>query len=315
MWFYLAALLVLYYFRRWYRERQMVENLTEKYVFITGCDSGFGNLLARQLDLKGMRVLAGCLTQKGAEELEKATSDRLKTRILDVTCTESVAAAAEWAKGCVGDKGLWGLVNNAGICMPLGPNVLLTKDDFAKVLNVNLLGLIDVTLQMFPLMKRARGRVVNMSSVLGRMACFGGGYSPSKFGVEAFSDSLRQDLHPFGIRVSVIEPGSFKTGFIAGLENYIKDKWEQLLPDQQEIFGEKCLKQYIKLHSLYCKIESSNLSLVTNCIEHSLTSCHPRSRYSVGWDAKCLFIPASYLPSFVFDFIVNCIHPKPSKTT
>ena len=105
MWLYLVALLGLYFLHRWYRERQTVKNLTEKYVFITGCDSGFGRALARQLDARGMRVLAACLTQKGAEELERLTTDRLKTTILDVTSTESVAAATEWVKRCVGVKG------------------------------------------------------------------------------------------------------------------------------------------------------------------------------------------------------------------
>uniref|UniRef100_A0A8C9MCF8 17-beta-hydroxysteroid dehydrogenase type 6 n=1 Tax=Panthera tigris altaica TaxID=74533 RepID=A0A8C9MCF8_PANTA len=98
MWLYLAALVGLYYLLRWYRERQVVSDLRDKYVFITGCDSGFGNLLARQLDLRGLRVLAACLTEKGAEQLRDQTSDRLETVILDVTKTESISAATEWVK-------------------------------------------------------------------------------------------------------------------------------------------------------------------------------------------------------------------------
>lgn len=105
MWLYLAALLGLYFLRRWYRSKQILRNLTEKYVFITGCDSGFGNLLARQLDAKGLRVLAGCLTQQGAEKLKEATSERLQTTLVDVTSTESLVKAAEWVKGHVGEKG------------------------------------------------------------------------------------------------------------------------------------------------------------------------------------------------------------------
>ncbi|KFO69201.1 Retinol dehydrogenase 16, partial [Cuculus canorus] len=84
--------------------------------------------------------------------------------------------------------GLWGLVNNAGIAIPIAPNEWLTKDDFAKVLDVNLLGLIEVTLSLLPLLRRARGRVVNVASVAGRISFLGGGYCISKFGVEAFSD-------------------------------------------------------------------------------------------------------------------------------
>lgn len=87
--------------------------------------------------------------------------------------------------------GLWALVNNAGIGLPSGPNEWLTKEDFVKVINVNLVGLIEVTLHMLPMVKKARGRVVNMSSSGGRVALIGGGYCVSKFGVEAFSDSIR----------------------------------------------------------------------------------------------------------------------------
>lgn len=105
MWFYLAILLALFFLIRWYLERQTVENLRDKCVFITGCDSGFGNQLARQLDVLGFQVLAACFTQKGAEELERVTSDRLKTITLDVTSPESVSEATEWVKGCVGKKG------------------------------------------------------------------------------------------------------------------------------------------------------------------------------------------------------------------
>lgn len=87
--------------------------------------------------------------------------------------------------------GLWALVNNAGVGLPSGPNEWLTKEDFVKVINVNLVGLIEVTLHMLPMVKKARGRVVNMSSSGGRVAVIGGGYCVSKFGVEAFSDSIR----------------------------------------------------------------------------------------------------------------------------
>lgn len=82
-------------------------------------------------------------------------------------------------------------MNNAGIAIPTGPNEWLTKEDFVKVLNVNLVGVVEVTLSLLPLLRRARGRVVNVSSVMGRVSFFGGGYCPSKYGVEAFSDSLR----------------------------------------------------------------------------------------------------------------------------
>ncbi|XP_061470871.1 retinol dehydrogenase 7-like isoform X2 [Rhineura floridana] len=337
MWFYLAVLVGLYFLRRWYRERQIVKNLTEKYVFITGCDSGFGNQLARQLDAQGLRVLAACLTQKGAEQLQKATSERLKTTILDVTSTESVVAATEWVKGCLGDKGLWGLVNNAGIGTPTAANEWLTKDDFAKVINVNLLGLIDVTLHMLPLVRRARGRVVNVGSTMGRLACFGGGYCPAKYGVEAFSDTLRRELHPFGVQVSIVEPGAFITPMAQSVKEGLKTVWSRAPSDVKEsygqhyfehslIFGEVGLLSKSSKSTLITQPEygdcnllqnlinsgSNNLHLVTDCIEHALTSCYPRTRYSSGWDAKLFYLPLSYLPTFIGDYVLTRSGAKPA---
>ncbi|NWS93292.1 RDH16 dehydrogenase, partial [Toxostoma redivivum] len=171
MWLYVAALLLgLLLLRRWHRERQTVPRLSEKHVLITGCDSGFGNLLARQLDARGLRVLAACLTDSGAAQLRAATSNRLQTVLLDVTSSKSIADVTAWVRERVGDQGLWGLVNNAGIAIPTAPNEWLTKEDFVKVLNVNLVGLVEVTLSLLPLLRRARGRVVNVASVMGRVS-------------------------------------------------------------------------------------------------------------------------------------------------
>uniref|UniRef100_A0A4X2KZ48 Retinol dehydrogenase 16 n=2 Tax=Vombatus ursinus TaxID=29139 RepID=A0A4X2KZ48_VOMUR len=191
MWLYLVCLIGLYYLFRWHRERQVVSNLGDKYVFITGCDSGFGNLLAKQLDFRGMRVLAACLTEKGAEQLRHGTSDRVETVILDVTKTESITAAARWVKEHVGNKGLWGLVNNAGVIYPDVCTELMDKQDLIKTLDVNLIGLIEVTLNMLPMLKQDRGRIVNVSSIMGRIAFYSVPYCCSKYGVEAFSDCLR----------------------------------------------------------------------------------------------------------------------------
>lgn len=88
-------------------------------------------------------------------------------------------------------SGLWGLVNNAGISVPTGPTEWMQVEDFKKVLDVNLMGVIEVTLTFLPLLKKAGGRVVNVASILGRLSLIGGGYCLSKWGVEAFSDSLR----------------------------------------------------------------------------------------------------------------------------
>ncbi|XP_062975775.1 17-beta-hydroxysteroid dehydrogenase type 6-like [Elgaria multicarinata webbii] len=310
------VLFVVMFVIRWYRERQTVANLTEKYVFITGCDSGFGNQLARQLDLQGLRVLAACLTQEGAEQLERLTSDRLKTTILDVTSTESVAAATEWVKGHVGGKGLWGLVNNAGTVNPTAPNEWLTRDDFGNVLNINLLGLIDVTLHMLPLVRKARGRVINVSSILGRLAFFGGGYCPSKYGVEAFSDSLRRELLPFGVKVAVIEPGFFRTAMTNPEKHFdcLERQWVSIPKEVKDAYGQTYFESFYRMTKESLETQCcANLYLVTDCMEHALISQHPRTRYSGGWDAQFFYIPLSYLPTAFADFVLTRSLPKPAQ--
>ncbi|XP_053869212.1 retinol dehydrogenase 7-like isoform X3 [Malaclemys terrapin pileata] len=315
MWLYLAALLGLYFLRRWYRERQSVEGLPEKYVLITGCDSGFGNLLAKQLDVRGLRVLAACLTQQGAEQLRKATSERLQTVILDVTRTDSIAAATAWVKEQVGDKGLWGLVNNAGIGIPTAPNEWLTKDDFVKVLNVNLIGLIEVTLSVLPLVKRARGRVINVASTMGRLAMIGGGYCLAKYGVEAFSDSLRRELLPFGVKVCIIEPGAFGTQILNTqiMKDMLQEVWGRVPAEIKESYGQRYFDTYYEQFLQLLSTASPNLFLVTDCMEHALTARHPHTRYSGGWDAKLYYLPLSYLPAWCQDFLLTLRQPKPAQ--
>ncbi|XP_036026114.1 17-beta-hydroxysteroid dehydrogenase type 6-like isoform X1 [Onychomys torridus] len=302
MWFYLVTLVILYQLLRWYRERQVVSHLQDKHVFITGCDSGFGNLLARQLDRRGMRVLAACLTENGAEELRSKTSDRLETVILDVTKTESIVAATQWVKERVGNKGLWGLVNNAGVFPPFAYMEWLKPEDYMAAFQVNLFGLIQVTLSMLPLVKKARGRIVNVSSALGRIAFCAGFYSCSKYGVEAFSDVLRCEIRDFGVKVSIIEPGSFRTGMTNAdlvLERS-KKVWEAAPKHVKEAYGEQFFYDYVKQNFGKCSVD---LSQVTDCMEHALTSRHPRTRYPAGWDAQFIFIPLSYLPTSLTDYI------------
>ncbi|NXH96304.1 RDH16 dehydrogenase, partial [Pachycephala philippinensis] len=313
MWLYaVAVLLGLFLLRRWHRERQTGPGLSEKHVLITGCDSGFGNLLARQLDARGLRVLAACLTEAGAEQLRAATSNRLQTVLLDVTSSKSIADVTAWVRERVGDRGLWGLVNNAGIAIPTAPNEWLTKEDFVKVLDVNLVGLVEVTLSLLPLVRRARGRVVNVASVMGRVSFFGGGYCMSKYGVEAFSDSLRLEMRNFGVKVCVIEPGYFKT-VITNVENLEKNfvsSWQKLPEEIKASYGEGYLRQFVAMLKVLQKGYNSDLSLVTNCMEHALTSVHPRTRYSAGWDAKLLYLPLSYLPSALTDALFTFFYPK-----
>ncbi|KAM6955456.1 retinol dehydrogenase 1 isoform 2-T2 [Lycodopsis pacificus] len=310
-----ALLLIILAVIRWFiRDSHKVDGFHQKHVFITGCDSGFGNLLARQLDGKGLHVVAACLTEKGAADLAALTSTRLKTLLLNVTDSASIGRAVEFVSKEVGERGLWGLVNNAGRSVPIGPTEWMKLEDFTKVLDVNLIGVIEVTLQFLPLLKKAQGRVVNVASILGRLSLTGGGYCLSKWGVEAFSDSLRRDMHHFGIKVSIIEPGFFKTAVtrVDLIEADLRRLWTRLPQEVKDSYGKTYCDDYVKAQGFSMDILcSADLSKVTRCMEHALTARFPRTRYGAGWDAKFFWIPLSYLPSFVSDFVTNMFLPPP----
>ncbi|XP_051939079.1 retinol dehydrogenase 7-like [Hippocampus zosterae] len=306
MFVYIVAVLALWFVHRWFKELKRVANKGDKHVYITGCDSGFGHLLATHLDKLGFCVIAGCYTEKGEDELKKASSDRLTTLHVDVTNSASVAQAAALIDGLVGQKGLWAVVNNAGVGLPSAPSDWLTIEDFRSMLDVNLMGVIDVTLSVLPLIKKARGRVVNVASVFGRLSPFGGPYCVSKYGVEAFNDSLRLNLAPFGVKVLCIEPGFFRTNITntEALENNLTKLWDRLPQDVKDDYGPDFLECSFKEISQKFKVlTDSNLMKVVGCMEHAVAAVHPRTRYSPGWDAKFIWLPLSYMPTLVTDSI------------
>lgn len=205
-------------------------------------------------------------------------------------------------------------MNNAGVGLPSGPNEWLTKEDFVKVINVNLVGLIEVTLHMLPMVKKARGRVVNMSSSGGRVAVIGGGYCVSKFGVEAFSDSIRRELHYFGVKVSIIEPGNYRTSILGkeSLEMRMRKMWARLPQETRDSYGEEYFHIYTDKLKNMMQLAEPRIRDVTNSMEHAIVSRSPRIRYNPGLDAKLLYIPLAKLPTPVTDFILSRYLPRPA---
>lgn len=316
MWCYVVLFAIAWAIGWFLRDRQTIPRLADKHVFITGCDTGFGNLLAKRLNRKGFQVLAACLTEKGANDLQKACPVGLKTTLLNVTSPDSIKQAVEWVRAEVGDRGLYGLVNNAGVANPIGPTEWMTLGDYRKVMEVNAFGTIGVTLGFLPLVKQAQGRIVNMASVLGRISANGGGYCVSKYAVEAFSDSLRRDVQHFGVKVCIIEPGFFKTAVtdLDAIESSLKQLWDQMPPETRKSYGDVYYQKYMKMQRLIMNfICDVDISKVPKCIEHALQAAYPRTRYSPGWDAKLVWLPASYMPAFIVDAVLAFVLPKPEQ--
>ncbi|KAK6166793.1 hypothetical protein SNE40_023413 [Patella caerulea] len=314
MWLCIMILLVGYWTVKWFLEGLKVENYGEKYILITGCDIGFGNLLAKRLDGLGFHVIAACLKQDAADELKKASSERLKTLKLDVTSEDDIKSALTKVKSILPpNKGLWAVVNNAGIGGAIGPIACLTRRDYTDTLAVNLFGVIDVTKMFLPLIRKERGRVVNIASMLGRIALIPTPYCVSKYGVEAFSDSLRRELYHQGIKVSILEPGYFNTEILNPKKLYERflDSFNKGDPEFREYYGQEFIDQTKTFFDKLPETSSNNLFQVIDAYEHAITARYPKHRYIVGNDAKYFFRLLWTIPEWMSDFIICLSSPRP----
>jgi len=208
-----------------------------KSVLVTGASTGIGRATALRLDRDGWSVFAGVRREEDAESLHAEASERLVPVMLDVTDPGQVVGAADLIDGAVGEGGLDGLVNNAGVAI-LGPLETIPLDDFRRQVEVNLTAQVAVTQALLPAIRRSRGRIVFVSSIGGRMALpFGGPYHAAKFGLEAVADCLRQELRPWGIHVSAIEPGSIDTPIWERGERIADEVSARAPAAQEELYG------------------------------------------------------------------------------
>ncbi|XP_010191016.1 PREDICTED: retinol dehydrogenase 3-like, partial [Mesitornis unicolor] len=299
------------------RDSHRVRNLSGKHVFITGCDTGLGNSLAKWLDKTGFCVIAACATEKGSQELRSCCSLSLKTVDLNLADSNSIARTVAFVTEETAGKGLFGLVSNAEGTAPVAPTDWLRIEDFHSVLDVSLLGLIEITLKLLPLLKKAEGRVVNLINAKSLMAFAGGGYSLSKWGMEAFSDALRREMQHFGVKVSIVEHG-FSKAAVANpdvIKRHLLRLWNRLNPEIKHSYGEKYLVEYAKAQrSLVKRLCDSDISKVVKCMEHALIAKYPRTRYGAGWDAKFLRLFLSYAPSCLSDMLLHMTFPAPAAT-
>jgi NAD(P)-dependent dehydrogenase (short-subunit alcohol dehydrogenase family) len=173
-------------------------------VVVTGASTGIGAACALRLDHLGFQVFAGVRRKEDAQALQAKASPQLMPIFLDVTDLDSITAAMHKVAITVGNSGLIGLVNNAGIAVG-APLEFIPITEFRKQLEVNVTGQLAVTQAFLPLLRLAKGRIVNMGSITGRSATpFLGAYSASKFALEALTDALRLELRPWGIWVAIL---------------------------------------------------------------------------------------------------------------
>ncbi|WP_433379957.1 SDR family NAD(P)-dependent oxidoreductase [Actinoplanes sp. CA-142083] len=272
-------------------------------VVITGTSSGIGRACALALDAMGMRVYAGVRRPQDGAALCSVASDRLTPIVVDVTDAESIGAARDLVAGQVGGEGLAGLVNNAGTTVPC-PAEHLPLDVFRRQLEVNLTGHLAVIQAFLPMLRSAHGRIVNVSSVGGRVGTpLMGCYAAAKHGLEGLSDSLRLELGPLGVHVSVIEPGFIASSMPAKLKRDTDDWLRRLPGDGRDTYGRQLAAMATRISRE--ATAGSPPDVVAGAVAHALTSRRPRVRYPVGAGAKRLLLLHRVLTDRLMDRVIG----------
>ena len=282
----------------------MSESSSVRSVVITGASTGIGRACALHVDRLGWRVFAGIRKDSDGVSLRGEASERLAPISLDVTDAASIANAVQVVTGALGNGGLSGLVNNAGIPYG-GPIEFLDLDQVRHLYDVNFFGLIAVTQAFLPLLRRGRGRIVNMSSVGGMVSApFVAPYSSSKFAMEALSDSLRMELAPWGMHVSVVQPGAIDTPIWNKAGGVIQDLIHAGPPDGLHLYGSA-------ISGLAPRYTPHGISTdsVAEAVAHALTSSHPKTRYPIGLEGAVARLARS-LPDRLRDWLIVSRLPK-----
>lgn len=278
------------------REKQM----TEKIVIITGSSSGFGLLTSLEFAKNGYLVIATMRNvEKQTELIEKATSlhieQNIKIHPLDVTSEESIGKFTAFINN-LGRIDI--LINNAGYASG-GFAEEIPIEEYRKQFETNVFGAIAVTQAILPIMRRQkRGKVINVSSISGKMGFPGlSPYVASKYALEGWSESLRLEVKPFGIDVSLIEPGSYNTN--------IWEIGQKLAEATSE--SESPYKEYMKKIEQHIHNGSETLENPKDVAEKIVAiaeSQHPTLRYPIGKGVKLMILLKNLLPWKWWEFLV-----------
>lgn len=268
-------------------------------VLVTGASTGIGRATALYLLARGFRVFASVRRKEDAAGFSGATPV-----LLDVESADSIRAASDSVAEALDGAALTGLVNNAGIAVS-GPLEFLEMSDLRRQFEVNLFGQVAVTQAFLPLLRRGTaGRIVNMSSISGRItAPLLGPYSMSKFALEAFSDALRRELEPFGLSVSVIEPGVINTPIWEKGVDSSKERIARMPARALELYGGRI--DFLTRRARELQGTGTPAEKVAEAVHHALTARAPKTRYLVGTDAKVTAKLAWLLPDRVLDRLMR----------
>ena len=264
-------------------------------VLITGAGRGLGCTAALKLASGGWRVYACVRTDADAQRM--AEHPGITPIILDITDVEQLAKLTSQLP-----ERLDALVNNAGVAVG-GPIETLALDDLRWQLEVNVIGGTAVTQTVLPLIRKAKGRIVFISSTSGRVATPGlGAYGASKFALEAIGDCLRNELRPWSIKVSLIEPGQIDTDMSKDSHEQHEENIAKMSPEHRVLYAKHTAGMHKAIDLMDGVISSPEE--ITVAIERALTDKRPRARYLVGKGSKA-HAYTRILPSSITDVIFS----------
>jgi short-subunit dehydrogenase len=280
-------------------------------VLITGASTGIGEATANRLAAKGYKVFAGVRKAADAERLQSQGLPELVPVTIDVADSKSIASAYEVVSEAVGNAGLVGLINNAGVSLG-GPLEYQSMEEIRQTFAVNVVGLLEVTKVFLPLIRRGHGRVICTGSIGGRTSPpFVAVYGASKAAVQSICHSLRVELRPWGIKVICIEPGAIATPIWEKGLNAFEDQLKAMPPEAHAQYGGLIPKmQEITKREAERGIPAMRVAEV---MEEALESSRPKPRYLVGLDAKAMAIVAK-LPDSTRDALVSRFIGVPKKS-
>ncbi|XP_067135047.1 17-beta-hydroxysteroid dehydrogenase type 6-like isoform X1 [Centruroides vittatus] len=309
----LLAQFVLFYFKK------TQVDVGDKAVLITGCDTGFGNELARRLTDDGVFVYAGCLYPDGSEakKLSEDCGSRLKVLKMDVTRADDVDRAFRELEHTLNGKGpkvLWGVVCNAGRSV-LSEIEWCDIQTFREMIEVNVLGNVRVTKAFLPLLRKSKGRIVFVTSVAGHFTYPGFvGYSMSKHAMVSFADGLRREMKKWGVKVITVEPGLYRTRMTTedAVNKGLDNNWQKTPDIVKESYGQDYFEAFRKSLLKAQQTARTNILEVIETLQEAVLVENPNYTYRcAGIKDLIRFWFMSILPTPVMD-ILFCLILQPN---
>ncbi len=270
-----------------------------KLILISGASTGIGRAAALRFAEEGHEVLAGVRNETAADELRESSGGKLTPVHLDITEEGTLDKFCKEYAERLNQKGLDGLLNNAGVAV-VGSVEHTSLKKWRDQFDVNFFGHVEMTRRVIPAIRKAHGRIIFTGSIGGKLAFpMGGPYCASKFALEGLADSLRREMHDFGVSVSIVEPGGVETPMLESANDMIQIAIDAVSGDGAETYrqtGEGLKKAMDGFRSMASPPEK-----VVDAFRHALFSSKPKARYLIGKDAKFQSALKRTLPDSALD--------------